>query len=75
VHCYRHTHAPLACCIPLRSVPIPKTMKDAMKSYVAENDLLQELLDEDCDVGAGHEVMALCLVDRKERLCIKQIAR
>ncbi len=50
-------------------------MKDAMKSYVAENDLLQELLDEDCDVGAGHEVMALCLVDRKERLCIKQIAR
>ncbi len=36
---------------------LPKKMKDVMKSYVAENDLLQEFLDEDCDVGADYEAM------------------
>lgn len=54
-------------------------MKDAMKSYVAENDLLQEFLDEDCDVGADYEVMTTrfyaLFIKKKNRVSDKELAK
>ncbi|KAL0018645.1 hypothetical protein WJX79_005555 [Trebouxia sp. C0005] len=58
---------------------LPKKMKDAMKSYVAENDLLQEFLDEDCDVGADYEAMTTrfyaLFIKKKGRVSDKELAK
>ncbi|DBA92340.1 TPA: hypothetical protein ACH3X1_003069 [Trebouxia sp. C0004] len=54
-------------------------MKDAMKSYVADNDLLQEFLDEDCDVGTDYEVMTTrfhaLFIKKKGRVSDKELAK
>ena len=36
---------------------LPDKMKVAMQSYVADNDHLQDFLDQSCELGAGLEVM------------------
>ncbi len=36
---------------------LPDKMKVAMQSYVADNDHLQDFLDQSCELGAGFEVM------------------
>ena len=53
-------------------------MKVAMQSYVADNDHLQDFLDQSCELGAGFEVMTTCFHDSfkvKQPVSDKQLVK
>ena len=55
---------------------LPDKMKMAVQAYVADNDHLQDFLDQSCELGAGFEVMPTCFHDSfkvKEPVSDKQI--